>query len=212
MSKAKPKFYVVWEGRKPGIYTTWADAESQVAGFAGAKFKSFASRHEAEQAYRANYWQFAGKDTKTLKKSREELERMGVQFHGIAVDAACAGVPGPLEYRGVLLATGEEIFHQGPYEDGTNNIGEFLALVHALAMLHQQGKLDVPIYSDSKTALAWVRDRKCRTKHERSSRNEELFLLIDRAEAWLGSNPVRNPLLKWETEEWGEVPADFGRK
>lgn len=212
MSKTKSKFYVVWEGRKPGIYTAWDDAETQVAGFAGAKFKSFATRHEAEQAYAANYWQFAGKDTKTLKKSREELERLGVRFDGIAVDAACAGVPGPVEYRGVSLASGEVVFHKGPYEDGTNNIGEFLALVHALAMLEQQGKPDVPIYSDSKTALAWVRDRKCRTRHERSSGNEELFRLVDRAEAWLSSNPVRNPLLKWETEEWGEVPADFGRK
>lgn len=212
MSKAKPKFYVVWEGRNPGIFSTWADAERQVAGFAGAKFKSFASRIEAEQAYRGNYQDFTGKETRTVRKSRQELERLGVQFDGVAVDAACAGVPGPLEYRGVLLDTGEELFHQGPYEDGTNNIGEFLALVHALALLEKQGKPHVPIYSDSRTALAWVQARQCRTKHERSTRNEPLFRLIDRAEAWLRQNPVRNPLRKWETEEWGEVPADFGRK
>jgi ribonuclease HI len=209
---AKPKFYVVWAGRKPGIFSSWTEAEQQVAGYAGAKFKSFASLAEAEQAFQGSYSDFAGKDTRSIRKSREELERMGVRFDGIAVDAACAGVPGPLEYRGVLLSSGEELFHKGPYEDGTNNIGEFLALVHALAMLDRQGRPDVPIYSDSRTALAWVRAGKCRTKHERSARNAELFRLVDRAEAWLREHPIRNPLLKWETEEWGEVPADFGRK
>ena len=46
----------------------------------------------------------------------------------LAVDAACAGNPGPMEYRGVLVRTGQEIFHVGPMEGGTNNIGEFLAI------------------------------------------------------------------------------------
>jgi ribonuclease HI len=209
---SKPKFYVVWAGRKPGIYSSWAEAGQQISGFRGAKFKAFASLVDAEQAFQADYFDFAGRDTRTIRKSLEELARLGVRIDGVAVDAACAGVPGPLEYRGVRLATGEELFHKGPYEDGTNNIGEFLGLVHALALLEKQGRPDVPIYSDSKTALAWVRAGKCRTRHERSARNAELFRLVDRAEAWLREHPVRNPLLKWETERWGEVPADFGRK
>ncbi|MCS7023840.1 MAG: ribonuclease H family protein [Bryobacteraceae bacterium] len=212
MAKIKTKYYVVWQGRQPGVYASWEQAQAQVSGFAGAKFKGFSSRREAEQAYQESYEQFAGKTSRPAPKSAEELERLGVQTHAVAVDAACAGVPGPMEYRGVWLATGEEMFHRGPYEDGTNNIGEFLALVHALALLERQGRTDVPVYSDSKTALAWVRQGKCRTKHERTPRNEELFRLIERAETWLRRHPVRNPLLKWDTEAWGEVPADFGRK
>ena len=38
----------------------------------------------------------------------------------IAVDAACSGNPGKMEYRGVYVADGRELFHIGPFEEGTN--------------------------------------------------------------------------------------------
>ena len=56
----------------------------------------------------------------------------------IAVDAACSGNPGNMEYRGVYTKTKEQIFHQGPFPQGTNNIGEFLALVHGLAFFKKR--------------------------------------------------------------------------
>ena len=116
-----------------------------------------------------------------------------------------------MEYRGIDLRTGQEVFHFGPVH-GTNNIGEFLAIVHALALLKQQG-LSMSIYSDSRNALLWVKARKCRTKLQRTPRTEQLFQLIERAERWLAQNDYSSaPLLKWQTKEWGEVPADFGRK
>ena len=127
-----------------------------------------------------------------------------------AVDAACSGNPGPMEYRGVYLKTGEEVFHFGPVW-GTNNIGEFLAIVHALALLQQKG-LEMTVYSDSKTAQCWVRQKKVKTTLKRSQETEKLFQLIERAEKWLRTHSYNVPLLKWETEKWGEVPADFGRK
>ena len=129
----------------------------------------------------------------------------------LAVDAACSGNPGDMEYRGVYTATGQEIFHIGPLKKGTNNIGEFLALVHGLALLKQKGS-DLPIYSDSRNAIIWVKKKKCKTLLEREPVNEPIFELIERAEKWLNSNTYTTTILKWETAVWGEIPADFGRK
>lgn len=132
--------------------------------------------------------------------------------NSLAVDAACSGNPGDMEYQGVHIATGKKIFHVGPLEEGTNNIGEFLALVHALALLKNEGKPNLTIYTDSRNAMLWVKAKRCNTKLEQTPRNEKIFEMIDRAEQWLANNPVTNPILKWETEVWGEIPADFGRK
>lgn len=209
---AKQKYYVVWEGVKPGIYDNWPEASLQVQGFTGAKYKSFASKAEAAQAFKGSFWSVAGKDTKTIKKSLPELEKIGVRLDSLAVDAACSGNPGDMEYRGVHVRTGEQIFQLGPFPDGTNNIGEFLALVHGLAWLKQRNSPNIPIYSDSKIAQGWIKAKTCKTKLERSGRNDEIFTLIHRAEQWLAANKVTNPIIKWKTDEWGEIPADFGRK
>ena len=208
---AKQKFYVVWEGHRPGVYTTWDACKKQVDGFNGAKYKSFESKAEAEAALKSNYWKFIKKAEPSLP-AIGKTPRSAIIQDSIAVDAACSGNPGDMEYRGVVTSTKQELFHMGPLEDGTNNIGEFLAIVHALAMLKQQGKPKLPIYSDSKTAQGWVKKGKCNTKLEHSGRNEKIFELIDRAEKWLALNTITNPILKWETEYWGEIPADFGRK
>lgn len=208
----KQKFYVVWEGHEPGVYTTWESAKQQIDGYPKAKYKSFSSKAEAEKAYRGTYWAYAGKNTTSGKKSVTELEALGVRLDSLAVDAACSGNPGDMEYRGVHTRTGQEIFHVGPLPNGTNNVGEFLALVHALAWLKQQNSPNVPIYSDSRNAQTWVKAKTCRTKLARMGDNDRIFELIERAERWLQTNKVTNPILKWETEVWGEIPADFERK
>ena len=128
-----------------------------------------------------------------------------------AVDAACSGNPGKMEYQGIDLATGEQLFHFGPVH-GTNNIGEFLAIVHALALLQQKGLTTKTIYSDSYNAILWVRKKHCKTTLERNAKTERLYQIIARAETWLRTHPYTNPIVKWETDKWGEVPADFGRK
>lgn len=127
-----------------------------------------------------------------------------------AVDAACSGNPGPMEYRGIDLATGQVVFHFGPLH-GTNNIGEFLAIVHAAALMEQHG-IKKTIYSDSYNAILWVSKRKCKTKLEHNAKTDYLFQLITRAEKWLATHKITVPIVKWETSKWGEVPADFGRK
>lgn len=207
---AKQKYYVVWEGHQPGIYDNWETCKKQIDGFPQAKYKSFDSKAEAEAAKKGNYWAFIKKAEPP--KTAASKSRSSINKDSMAVDAACSGNPGDMEYQGVHIATGKLIFHVGPLEEGTNNIGEFLAIVHALAWLKQQGRPDMPIYSDSKTAQAWVKAGTCRTKLEQTKRNAKIFELIDRAEKWLAVNKVTNPIIKWETEFWGEIPADFGRK
>ncbi len=208
MSKYKrPKFYVVWEGRRPGIYTDWGKAEEQIHGYAGARHRAYTTLAEAEAAFAKPYLAREKVFPAVAAPSSSSIDPAA-----IAVDAACSGVPGPMEYRGVDLASRQELFHIGPLEDGTNNIGEFLALAHALAFLKKQDRPGVRIYTDSRTALSWLHAKKCRTKQPRTERNGRIFELIARAEAWLAANPVTNPVTKWETESWGEIPADFGRK
>jgi ribonuclease HI len=216
----KQKYYVVWAGVKPGIYPTWADAKAQIDGFEGAKYKSFESRDEAETAYRSShtkYYKYTAKPTSSVASSLAmtsggKSSRDNIIQDSICVDAACSGNPGLMEYRGVYTKTKEQIFHQGPFRQGTNNIGEFLGLVHGLAFLKREGKDTMPIYSDSMTAIAWVRNKKAKTNLKEIAANKAIFDLIERAETWLKNNTYKNPIIKWETESWGEIPADFGRK
>lgn len=205
---AKKRYYVVWNGVEPGIYSTWQECEAQIKGVKQALYKSFDSLEQAEQAYSSSPYSYIGSNAKE-KKSAKELPATVIR-NALAVDAACSGNPGMMEYRGVYIGTGEEIFHFGPIF-GTNNIGEFLAIVHGLALLKQKNS-DIPIYSDSRNALLWVKQKACRTKLPRDKSSEELFGYIDRAEKWLRENRYTTSLIKWETEQWGEIPADFGRK
>jgi len=209
---AKKKFYVVWKGKKTGIFNSWNACKKQIDGFTGAEYKSFTSKDEAEKAFKGNYEDYKGKDTKKVKLSEAELKRIGKPIvPSISVDAACSGNPGKLEYKGVDTITKKQLFIQGPFEKGTNNIGEFLALVHGLSYLKKQ-KSKLPIYSDSKIAMSWVKKKQCRTNLPIVEENKTLFNLIFRAEKWLKENTYTTSILKWETKAWGEIPADFGRK
>ena len=212
MSKNKNKYFVVWEGKTPGIYKSWEECRQQVSGYAGAIYKGFATEAEARTAIASPCWDYIGKNAETKKPTKEQIEKYGLpDFESLSVDAACSGNPGTMEYQGVYSRTGRRVFHQGPFEDGTNNIGEFLALVHGLAFLKQQNS-PLPIYTDSKTALAWVRNKKVKSELERTEKNYELFNLIECAEKWLQTNTYTTKIKKWETSVWGEIPADFGRK
>jgi ribonuclease HI len=210
VKKAKQKYYVVWKGVQPGIYNTWTACMLQIKGYEGAIYKSFESREEAASAFQDTPWKHIGqaaKKDKPLKKG----EKPPYITESLAVDAACSGNPGNLEYRGVYVETGQELFRVGPMAQGTNNIGEFLALVHGLAYFK---KIDckMPIYTDSHNAMLWVRQKKCKTKLACTTINEPIFDLIERAEKWLSENNYSTQIIKWETSEWGEIPADFGRK
>lgn len=210
MSRKKQKFYVVWAGHNPGIYTSWEDCKRETDHFDGARFKSFAIEEEAKHEFMLGTPSERSAEVKEYARQNAVSLPQGIEERALAVDAACSGNPGKMEYRGVFLQNRREIFHYGPVW-GTNNIGEFLAIVHALALLKQKG-LDMPVYSDSRNAILWVKKKQCRTKLERNAKTEELFKLIYRAEQWLKNNRYTTKIIKWETSELGEIPADFGRK
>ncbi|MBI5943389.1 MAG: ribonuclease H family protein [Chloroflexi bacterium] len=205
----KQKYYVVWKGRKTGIFTSWAECEKQVKGVVDAQFKAFESEAEADAAFLARYDDYKGKVSSSGKWKTASVQPT---LPSICVDAACSGSPGKVEYRGVNTQTGEQIFHAGPYAQGTNNVGEFLAIVHALTWEAKHNS-HVTIYSDSENAISWVITGICKTNLKHTPKNALLFALIHSAENWLAENELpEDKILKWDTKLWGENPADFGRK
>ncbi len=206
--RERKRFYVVWKGRKTGVFSSWEAARAQVEGFSGAQYKGFASREEAERALRAGYDAYAGKPA---SQGRWRTAARKPVLPSLAVDAAAAGARGPMQYRGVRVDTEEEIFRQGPFAVGTVNIGEFLAIVHALAWLEARG-LTWPVYSDSRVARGWVAKGRCNSRLPRTPETEAVWVLVARAEEWLAAHPQHAPVLRWETRLWGEIPADFNRK
>ncbi len=222
MSK-KQKYYVVWQGNAPGVYESWAECEKQIKGVAGAKYKSYESRTLAEQAFRigpdlaASVIEKQTKGDSIISVDDEGMTVVRTDYEGekplldaIAVDAACSGNPGVMEYQGVYVASRTQLFHfKAPV--GTNNIGEFLAIVHGLAYL-KKNNMNQVLYSDSVNAINWVRAKQCRTKLALTPETQKLYEIIRRAEAWLHNNTYSTEIRKWDTDHWGEIPADFGRK
>lgn len=223
------KYYVVWVGEEPGVYDSWAEARSQVEGFPGARYKAFNSQADAVEAYRGDASDHLDIIRSIVRHTNAEKARRtaadtgmrdwhtipGVRLDAIAVDGACAGNPGRMEYRGVRLSDGAEVFHVGADGaiTGTNNIAEYLAMVHVAALLAARGDTTTPIYTDSRNTLAWLRKGRSNTSLARTDATAYALDLLARADAWLAANgPIRNPILKWNTEQWGEIPADFGRK
>lgn len=229
------KYYVVWKGFATGVFESWDEAQIQVSGYPDAQYRAFKTMEEAVEAFRQGYDQDGL--IQEVKKQVAQLNKEGHKIvwnpekantptsshpntltpqrpyitRSIAVDGACGGNPGPGEYRGVFVETGQELFHFGPIQGATNNIMEFLAIVHGLGFLEKQN-LYIPIYSDSVNAQLWVKNGKCKTTIKPDETNVKLFDLIDRAENWLKTHKFRVNIYKWDTKAWGEIPADFGRK
>ncbi|WP_028552259.1 ribonuclease H [Paenibacillus sp. UNC451MF] len=221
---AKSKYYVVWEGKVPGIYNTWAECQAQTNGYPQARFKAYESEAEAKAAmsrgWKASFAAANAKGGSTAtasssgsRKSAGSSSAKPVQadLDSLSVDVGSRGNPGIVEYKGVNTRTGEIVFQHPPISKGTNNLGEFLAIVHGLAYLKQKGS-DMTIYSDSVTAISWVRKKEVATNLARDASTQEIWTLVDRALAWLRSNTYNNKIIKWDTKAWGEIKADYGRK
>lgn len=217
---AKQKYYVVWEGKQPGVYATWAECKAQTDHYTGAKYKSYESQSAADTAYKAgwkgNWGTGAASAAQSpsaggLRRSASVETSAEIDYNSISVDVGTRGNPGPVEYKGVDTQTGEVIFSCGPVSKGTNNLGEFLAIVHALALLQKQGS-DKTVYSDSVNAMKWVKQKQVATTLARDASTQEIWLLIDEAVSWLQTHTYKNKVLKWQTKVWGEIKADYGRK
>lgn len=215
------RFYTVFKGRVPGVYDNIEDLLEQVDGFDGASFKGFSSSQAAASAFRHGMRQesadfgavlaHAGSVSIPADGKPDYMAIPEIDLNAWAVDASCLGNPGTMEYRGVELMTGRQIFHAGPFKSATNNIGEFLAIVHALALMEQRNDPH-PIYSDSITGISWVTKRKINTKLKATAANRPVFEMMQRGMQWLNTHSFRVKLMKWQTELWGEIPADFNRK
>ncbi len=203
---------MVWDGRETGVYNSWESCKEQVSGYPGAVYKSFASEELANEAFYEDSKNHVGNKKIKPQLTAEQKKKYGEPIlESISVDGASSSRGGMSEYRGVFTHNAKEIFRKGPFPDGTNNLMEFLALVHALSLCKRDG-VSLPIYSDSRTAISWVRKKEIKTTKQRTKKNEELFVLVDRALMWLKENDCQNKILKWETKVWGEIPADFNRK
>ena len=198
------KYYVVWSGEKKGIFDSWPQCEKVVKNVKNAKFKGFKKLSEAKVAYQLGYEKFKLSEKKPSPSESPDL-------NSISVDAASSGNPGLMEYQGVDTSSKKLLFKKGPFKKATNNIGEFLALVHGIALIEKSKEKKI-IYSDSVTAMSWVKKKKCQTKLIKNKENEDVFLLIERAISWLKKNNHSVVIKKWKTKLWGEIPADFGRK
>jgi ribonuclease HI len=209
MWKSEKKFYVVRKWKKIWIFDSRDECKESVNGYSDAKYKWFSSKEEAEIALN-EWWEKYYEVKKSTKKVEMKNEDIPFFAESIAVDAACAGNPGEMEYRWIDLQTWDEIFHE-KFKIWTNNIWEFLAIVHWLNYLWSDNRV---IYSDSRIAISWVNQWKCKTQINDNENSDfsRTFDAIKRAEQWLKENEIKHKILKRNTEDWWEIPADFGRK
>lgn len=130
---------------------------------------------------------------------------------GICVDGSSRGNPGIAEYKAIDLSTGKELFKIN-IGVSTNNIAEFIGLTHAINFARKNGYDNV--YSDSQTAIAWVRNRKAKTSLRLNSETSKSINYLQHSEKYLQTlEPTFFKIVKkWETKKWGENPADFGYK
>jgi ribonuclease HI len=206
--RKKTKYYVVFAGRERGVFSSWAECETSVRGHPAARFKSYGTRVEAQAAFRAG-----SSEAHVERRKTEDAQvwRTAIVMPCLAVDAACTSpAGGVVEYRGVVLPDGSVAFAAGPFENGSNNVGEFLAIVTGLSWLAERS-LTWPLYSDSAVAIGWVVTHgKCNTTLDVGPL---LKAQVMWAETWLRKHRgQKGDVRKWETGTWGEIPADYGRK
>lgn len=197
-------FYVVLVGKEPGIYQTWNECEEQVKGFKGAKFKKFKLEEEAKKAFFEN--SFDKKDCINKIDIKKEYPKKG-----LAVDGACSGNPGVGEYQIFDFEKNKMIFTSTKYYDVTNNLMEYMALIQSL-IISEDYDINYDIYSDSVTAMAWLRNKKVNTTVKKTDLNKVFFDDLNKCEKWLKNKIIKNNIIKWNTKLLGEIPADFGRK
>ena len=231
---AKNTHYVVWVGRKPGIYLSWAETERQTKGFSGAKFKGFPLLIQAQQALQegpdgnAPSASFSApvsmKMDSGASSASDSVQASKKPSYGrprapyLAVDAAYSHKTKLVEWRGVLVtATGQkEVFRSKPYDGGSANVGEYLAIIEGIEWIGNNMQIGsyLPIYSDSLNAQSWVR----RKAHASTvSACDAIKQMLAKADSLLqaglyGLVKKSNPIFDWKTSQWGEIPADFGRK
>lgn len=207
------QYYGVWIGRKPGVYDNWNDCKAQVDKFSGARYSKLKSTTKEEALL-----EFNKENNNTIDNSKETIKSTNNVVNTsnkpienvLTVDGASNGLN--CEFQAVWYPSGEVAFKSKQYQGGTNNIAEFLGLVLAIKHL-EKNNLPLSVYTDSVTAMAWLRDKKANTTAKTTGKaTEELDKLINQAETYLKEKERKINIMKWETKSWGQIPADYGRK
>lgn len=216
------KLYVVINGYEPGVYSTWEECKKNVNGFSSPLYKSFkesdlkSENIDEKDIEFLNFYNKCNKKDQSIKTPVKKIVDLQIIEDSICVDGACSGNPGLGEFRCVDVKSGEVIFSSSEYENTTNNLMEFFALCEAVKYtLSLAPDKRRPIYSDSITAMAWVRDRVCKTSLRPMKGNYDSYSSIKFWDKWLKENDLKIKdcnILKWDTKKWGEIPADFNRK
>jgi ribonuclease HI len=202
MTKSSKKWYVVRVGKQTGICDTRDECKKRVHWYSWAKYQSFSTSFEAQKAYDYGYW--APKQIIQSKNLSPDII-----IPSISVDASCLANPWIMEYQWVRTQTGERLFHWWPIQLGTNNVWEFIALVDAMRWM-KINTVNYPIYSDSRTAIRWVYQKKCNTT---LCDVWVIHQCITSATNRLQTNDcTKYVIYKRETKKRWEIPADFGRK
>jgi ribonuclease HI len=147
---AKKKFYAIRRGHRPGIYTQWfgpEGAQRQVEGFAGAVYRGFPSRAEAE-AFMAGASPPA-KEARAAGRPRLDGPHVGGPHMVVYTDGGAIGNPGPGGYGVVIMPPdGDPLELSGGFRKTTNNRMELMACIAALEYLDD--RLPIVLYSDSR--------------------------------------------------------------
>lgn len=199
------KYYVIFNTENRGIYDTWGECQEKTKGVSGVKFKSFKNRSLAETALNENLIE---------SKENEKIKDLFPKI-GFATDGACNVKKRIGQYQIYDLEKNKMIFTSKEFENTTNNQMEFLALMHALILCEDLKVLEdikydnYPIYTDSITAISWLKNNKLNSNIDYDSIvGKEIKKMLN----WLKNNQYNNKIIKWETKNLGEIPADFGRK
>src|SRR5512143_2922173 len=140
------KSYAVRRGRQTGIYETWAACAAQVTGYAGAQFKSLATRAEA-QAYLTGARQARTPAPRSTTPTRPRTARPGAPTPApreepqtvIYTDGGCFVNPGPGGYGALVVEGGHRREVSGGYRQTTNNRMELMACIAGLRVLAHGG-------------------------------------------------------------------------
>lgn len=212
---SKNKFYVVWKGRETGVFTDWTEVSKLIKGFRNAEYKGFANKESAELEFQLGSPSGRSKINEVKVSEKPEgasSKTKAPDYECLTVDGSYLGSKNMMQYRCVWNASGEEVFGTKPILGGNQNIAEFLALVGAMKYRVVTKQYDLHIYSDSKTALSWVRNKKIKSTYDLGQLDEIVQNRIYGALEFISKSGVAKNLFKWESALWGEIPADYGRK
>lgn len=197
------KYYVVWKGINTGVYDNWNDCKKQVNGFSGALHKSFESLDEAEKAFE-EYSESPNSTSTSIPPSPYSIK-------SFIVNGNCQDTFGEISYRWKISGSTSNAKEINLAMIGTKNIADFIAIVY-LIKLSQKVKLNLPIYTNSKTAKNWILNKKCNHHLFVSKKTEAVLAVIKETEDWLSNNAVENEILFWDSVAWGKFPLVNRRK